>query len=210
MSRRGPFTRDRDVKPHSVSEIRAHIRAHAREDNWTVPVRTDTGHNGHTLKGCVCPVRSVRSHGLAGHHRTLSAVSSLSGLSGERDISAHSAVHDVKAQRLSGPVSGLARPAVFVTVAIAAMAIDFIQLFKVHGARYPAWERHGKIAGAGCSAALAATRKRPGAVGAAPDNRSLADNSTTSSAVAPLPRIFVCAIGCVAARCSPRHPQSEQ
>jgi hypothetical protein len=50
----------------------------------TSAVWTDTGHDGHTLKGGVCPVRYVRSHRHARHHRTLSAVSPTSGLSGEQ------------------------------------------------------------------------------------------------------------------------------
>jgi hypothetical protein len=52
------------------------------DDLALVSVRTDTGQTGHPLKGCVCPVRFVRSHGLAGQHRTLSDMSALSGMSG--------------------------------------------------------------------------------------------------------------------------------
>jgi hypothetical protein len=87
--RRGPFTRDQHPRAHTVERngARPHVNARGRADNRTASVRTDTGHDGHTLKGCVCPVRFVRSHGLAGHHRTLSAMSPLSALSGERESS---------------------------------------------------------------------------------------------------------------------------
>jgi hypothetical protein len=47
------------------------------------PVRTDTGHDGRSLRESVCPVRYVRFSGLAGHHRTLSALSPMSGLSAQ-------------------------------------------------------------------------------------------------------------------------------
>jgi len=79
------FTRDRNSRPHTASEIRARTRG----DSRTTPVRTDTGQNRHSHRECVCPVRFVRSHGLAGHHRTLSALSPLSALSDEGESCTH-------------------------------------------------------------------------------------------------------------------------
>ena len=120
----------------------------------TSVVWTDTGQDGHTLKGCVCPVRYVRSHRLARHHRTLSAVSAMSGLSASRlsSLSFLSSLPisiDIRSSALS-PCSALARYRDQQSVSLLAdgtICIVSLRLFAIAEFIVRHWEWHGKMPG---------------------------------------------------------------
>jgi hypothetical protein len=121
----------------------------------TSPVRTDTGHSRHSLRECVCPVRYVRSHGLARHHRTLSALSAMSGVSASR-LSSASFRQLLSSRNLFLVDIRSSAPAPCATwplypdqqssslLADGAIRIVISQLFVTECLRILRWEYHGK------------------------------------------------------------------
>lgn len=157
MIRRGPFTRDRNSRPHTASEI----RAHAHEDSWDSAGPEGQGQTGHTLKGCVLSCPPTRSHGLAGHRGTLSRLSPLSLMSPWDGIMGDVVLVPSLIDRYSLRCRSIDDQQSVKLLASRSNNAVFIALSAPYCSSSAVWERHGKTVAKWLAAIAAMPRKAP-------------------------------------------------